>query len=55
MFYLSISLDFANGPQILESAFKYTKKLNNSNNNNNNNNIFIIVFTLIEEHSVNKK
>jgi len=54
MFFLCISSDFANVPQILESACKYTKKINN-NNNNNNNNIRIFIFNLTEEHSVNEK
>jgi len=52
MFFLCISPDFVNGPQILESACKYIKKLNN---NNSKNNTFIIVFTLTEEHFVNNK
>ena len=43
MFFLCISSDFANDPQILESACKYTKKINN-NSNNNNNNIDIVIF-----------
>lgn len=49
MFFLCISSDFANVPQILESACKYTKKINN------NNNIGIFIFNLTEEHSVNEK